>query len=68
MDTPQPRPDEPRFLLLGRDSAAPEAVRMWCLRRLKLKRNTMDDQQITEAYAIAVEMEKYQAQLSPIKP
>lgn len=49
-------PDEPRFTLLGRDKAAPAAIRYWALERLKLGKNKPDDPQILDAFAVAKAM------------
>lgn len=45
------------FTLLGRDPAAPVAVRAWVAERLRLGKNTEHDAQITEALDIATTME-----------
>lgn len=45
------------FVLLSRDVAAPFAIRSWCEERIRLGKNTRDDKQIVEAYALAEEME-----------
>jgi hypothetical protein len=37
------------FVLLGRDVAAPAAVRAWILERIRLAKNKPDDPQIIEA-------------------
>ncbi len=44
------RDDEWLFVLLGRDIAAPAAVRAWIDERLRLGKNQPDDPQILEAY------------------
>ena len=44
------RDDEMTFVLLGRDKAAPVAIRAWVAERLRLGKNTESDPQITEAY------------------
>lgn len=41
--------DEFVFVLLGRDPAAPDAIRAWVRKRLKLKKNLPNDPQIIEA-------------------
>lgn len=41
------------FVLLGRDPAAAKTVRGWCVERLRLKKNKVDDPQIREAFAWA---------------
>lgn len=47
------RPDEWLFVLLGRDPAAPYAVRAWAEERVRLGKNRADDPQIAEALAWA---------------
>ncbi len=42
-------PDEWLFVLLGRDRAAPAAVRAWIEERIRLGKNQRDDSQIVEA-------------------
>ena len=42
-------PNEPLFVLLGRDVAAVPTVRFWIAERIKLGRNKLDDEQILEA-------------------
>ena len=51
------RPDEMTFVLLGRDSAAPVAIRAWVAERILLGKNRPDDHQILEALACAKAME-----------
>lgn len=53
------RDDEWTFVLLGRDLAAPAAVRAWIQERLILQKNKAGDPQIVEAeqWAMAVEAE-----------
>lgn len=41
--------DEMTFVLLGRDAAAPTAIRAWCAERLRLGKNDASDPQILEA-------------------
>jgi hypothetical protein len=43
------RDDEWTFVLLGRDAAAPVAVRAWIEERVRLGKNTREDAQIVEA-------------------
>ena len=43
------RDDEWLFVLLGRDRAAPVAVRAWINERIRLGKNKHDDPQIVEA-------------------
>lgn len=45
------RDDEWTFVLLGRDAAAPAAVRAWIDERLRLGKNVPGDAQIVEAEA-----------------
>lgn len=49
--------DEMVFVLLGRDKAAPAAIRAWCDERIRLGKNRDDDPQITEALNCADAME-----------
>lgn len=51
-------PDEMLFVLLGRDVAAPAAIRFWCSERIRLGKNMVGDPQITEALACAETMER----------
>lgn len=46
------------FVLLGRDPAAPVAIRAWINERVRLLRNQPEDSQITEALKLAEQMEK----------
>lgn len=55
------RVDEPMFILLGRDTSAGHAVRLWIYDRLSMGKNTSNDQQIKDAYLIASKMEEYAA-------
>lgn len=41
--------DEWTFVLLGRDAAAPFAVKAWIAERIRLGKNNPDDPQIKEA-------------------
>jgi hypothetical protein len=43
------RDDEWTFVLLGRDPAAPAAVRAWIEERVRLGKNRREDSQIAEA-------------------
>ena len=45
------------FVLLARDPAAPAAIRAWIAERIRLGKNTPDDDQIREAYECAKLME-----------
>lgn len=51
--------DEPTFVLLARDQAAPSAIRAWVACRVSLGKNSMSDPQITEALVCADAMESY---------
>jgi hypothetical protein len=51
--------DEPMFVLLARDKAAPNTIRYWCHERVILGKNKADDPQIIEAQACAMQMEDY---------
>lgn len=52
------RDDEWTFVLLGRDAAAPDAIRHWAMRRIELGKNKPGDAQIVEAMACAAAMER----------
>ena len=52
------RNDEMTFVLLGRDVAAPAAIRFWCAERIRLGKNAADDPQILEALACVETMAK----------
>jgi hypothetical protein len=51
-------PNEMVFVLLGRDVAAPAAIRAWCGERLRLGKNERSDAQIVEAQQCAITMER----------
>lgn len=51
-------PKEMVFVLLGRDPAAPLAIRAWADERVRLGKNKETDEQIAEARACAGTMEK----------
>ena len=51
------RPTEMTFVLLGRDAAAPVAIMRWVEERIRLGKNTIDDEQIKEAVRCADLME-----------
>jgi hypothetical protein len=51
------RDDEMVFVLLGRDAAAPAAIRAWIRERIRLGRNAPDDWQLIEAERCARTME-----------
>lgn len=52
------RMDEQVFVLLGRDAAAPVAIRAWVEERIRLGKNVIADEQIQEALTCAVLMER----------
>jgi hypothetical protein len=60
-------PDEMVFVLIGRDPAAPVAIRAWVAERLRLGKNVATDDQITSALTDAATMEaegtKWKAQV-----
>jgi hypothetical protein len=45
------------FVLLARDPAAPAAIRAWVAERIRLRKNTIGDDQIIEALDCANRME-----------
>jgi hypothetical protein len=49
--------DEMTFVLLGRDRAAPVAIRAWIAERIRLGKNQPNDDQIIEAEVCAIVME-----------
>ncbi len=51
------RDDEMTFVLLGRDKAAPVAIRAWIAERIRLGKNQPGDAQIVEAEQCARTME-----------
>ena len=51
-------PDEYLFVLLGRDKAAPVAIRAWAHERIRLGKNMPGDPQITEALECAETMQR----------
>jgi hypothetical protein len=55
------RDGEMVFTLLGRDAAAPAAIRAWITARIGLGKNTPDDQQIAEAKRCMATMEAERA-------
>ncbi len=52
--------DEMTFVLLGRDLAAPVAIRAWIAERIRIGKNKEDDDQIIEAEHSALVMEEHQ--------
>jgi hypothetical protein len=55
------RDDEMTFVLLGRDKAAPAAVRAWIEERIRLGKNQRTDAQIVEAeqWIVTVQAEQH---------
>ena len=51
-------PDELVFVLLGRDAAAPAAIKTWIEERIRLKLNDWNDPQIVEAKKLVLQMEE----------
>jgi hypothetical protein len=51
------RDDEMTFVLLGRDAAAPAAIRAWIAERIMLGKNRPGDAQVVEAEQCARVME-----------
>jgi hypothetical protein len=51
------RPDELVFVLLGRDPAAPAAIRAWAAARIASRKNIATDHQILESLRTADEIE-----------
>lgn len=51
-------PEEMVFVLLGRDVAAPAAIRAWIQERIRLGKNVHTDEQISEAAQCAEIMER----------
>ena len=49
------------FVLLGRDKAAPVAIRVWVTERVRLGKNSIGDAQIQEALTCAEAMERENA-------
>lgn len=58
------RDDEMTFVLLGRDIAAPIAIRKWVQARIAFDKNKLSDPQIQEALACAETMEQYRKSLA----
>ena len=50
--------NEPLFVLLGRDPAAPAAIRAWVQLRILMRKNVFADKQIQEALDMADLMER----------
>lgn len=55
-------PDEPTFVLLGRDKCAPVAIRAWIEARVISGKNARNDAQISEAFQLICMMEMEQAE------
>ena len=53
------RPDEPMFVLLGRDESAPDAVYAWIAYRISIGKNRPGDAQLIEAAECARDMVQY---------
>ena len=51
-------PDEMTFVLLGRDAAAPVAIRAWCDERVRSGKSKKTDPQIVEAELCADTMDR----------
>ncbi len=56
--------NEMTFVLLGRDAAAPTAVRVWAEERIRLGKNKLEDPQIVEALEWALTVEQEQRETS----
>lgn len=54
--------DEFMFILLGRDKAAPYAIRCWASERIRLGNNKAEDEQIVNALILAQQIEKSHAE------
>lgn len=50
--------DEMTFVLIGRDRAAPVAIRAWIAERIRTGRNVATDSKIVEAEECAATMER----------
>lgn len=51
-------PEEMTFVLIGRDAAAPAAIRAWVSERIRIGKNRPNDPQIVEALQCANTMEE----------
>lgn len=60
------REDEQVFVLLGRDPAAPAAIRAWVTKRLELGKNQSGDAQIQEALRLADQIAKEHPEREPM--
>ncbi len=59
--------EEMIFVLLGRDPAAPGAIKEWCHLRIAHGKNKAGDGQIIDAMQCATSMEEYQMILKKVK-
>jgi hypothetical protein len=59
-------PDEPTFVLLGRDACAPLAIRSWIEARILTGKNVRTDAQIHEAWMLVLMMEREQSEWSKL--
>jgi hypothetical protein len=59
------RDNELTFVLLGRDAAAPDTIRDWIARRIRLGKNQPGDAQLVDAEQCARVMEAERAGLPP---
>lgn len=59
------RDDEMTFVLLGRDAAAPAAIRAWIAERIRMGKNRPGDPQVLEAEQCARTMEAERAGAGP---
>ncbi len=50
--------DEMIFVLLGRDTAAPVAIRAWIAERIRIRKNQPGDGQVAHAEQVARRMEE----------
>lgn len=57
-------PDEPMFVLLARDRAAPIAIWAWIEERLKTGKNDIGDEQIQEAFYCMADIIRWQTKNS----
>lgn len=53
------KPDEPMFILLGRDTLGAWLVRIWVYMRIAMGKNTRSDPEIVEALQCADQMEQW---------
>jgi hypothetical protein len=60
-------PDEPIFVLLGRDPAAKIAIDAWINERIRIGKNDIGDPQIVEAHAAMWGMHRYAEQREDAK-